>query len=234
MPAKCMSGVHFDGIGLAADVVVHRRVHRDELLDVAQRLEERDEDRHLQEKGQTPAERVDLVLLVELHHLFVELLAVVLVLRLELLDLGLHPLHGDHRLRLLRGEREQHEPHRDREQDDRDTRVRDDGVEEREDRAQALRGWSPRWPRRSCRRSFQVPNVCSAPWMRGVGATLDIRRAAGTGSKPPACHGWHRPIRRMPIQTPRPRPWSSIASRVYSEQVGAKRQRGVEPAITTW
>ena len=100
--------------------------------------EEREEDRHLHQERQTTRERVDLVLLVELHHLFVELGAVVLVLRLELLDLRLRPLHGDHRLRLLRGEREQHQHHHDGEQDDRDPEVRDDPVEEREDRPEEV------------------------------------------------------------------------------------------------
>src|ERR1700716_1793412 len=65
------------------------------------------------------------LLLVELHHLFVELLAVALVLRLQLLDLGLQPLHRQHRPRRLRGQREQDEHHRDREQDDRYAQVRD-------------------------------------------------------------------------------------------------------------
>ena len=121
---------HLAGRVRRADGVVHRGVRRDEVLDLAQRLVQRDEDRHLGQERQATPERVDLVLLVELHQLFVELLLVVLVLRLQLLHLGLRPLHGDHRLRLLGGEREEDQPHHDGEHDDREAGVRDDSVEE--------------------------------------------------------------------------------------------------------
>ena len=47
--------------------------------------------------GQTPRKGVDLVFLVERHHRLVERLAVALVLGLQLLELGLEPLHGQHR-----------------------------------------------------------------------------------------------------------------------------------------
>ncbi len=55
----------------------------------AQHAVEHDEHGHLDQERQAPAERVDLVLLVELHQLFVELLTIALVLLLELLHLGL-------------------------------------------------------------------------------------------------------------------------------------------------
>ena len=111
------------GVELAVRTGAERGVEvgrlRDVLVRVAHDAEERQEDRHLHQERETTRERVDLVLLVELHHLFVELGAVVLVLRLELLDLRLRPLHGHHRLGLLGREREHHQHHEDREQDDR-------------------------------------------------------------------------------------------------------------------
>ena len=72
--------------------------------------------------GRQPESGLTLFSLVELHQLFVLLLAVVLVLRLDLLDLGLDALHRDHRPRLLRGQRQQQRHHRAGEQDDRDAR----------------------------------------------------------------------------------------------------------------
>ena len=52
----------------------------------------------------------------------------------------------------------------------------------------------------------------------------------GTGSNPPGFHGWQRPIRLHPQpHAPRPNPCTSIASSVYSEHVGANRQRGGRP-----
>jgi hypothetical protein len=81
------------------DVLVHLVAHVPKVE--ADDLVEPDEQRHLHQQGQAASERVHAVLFVELHHLFVELLAVVLVLLLELLDLGLDDLHLSHRLRLL-------------------------------------------------------------------------------------------------------------------------------------
>jgi hypothetical protein len=69
------------------------------------------------------------VLLVEGHELFVHLLAIALVLGLELLDLGLYPLHLAHRLRLLDRQRQEDHPHEDGQQDDRQSEARDEGVE---------------------------------------------------------------------------------------------------------
>ena len=120
------------------DVLVQLRPHGHGGRGRAQYVEERDEDRELHHQRQAPAERVHLVLLVELHHLFVELLAIALVLRLELLDLRLQSLHRQHGAGRLRGEREQDEHHGDRQQDDRHALVRDDGVEERQDGAEGV------------------------------------------------------------------------------------------------
>ena len=63
---------------------------------VSQHLEQCEENRQLEDQGKAAAERTDLVLLVELHHLLAHLLAVVLELLLDFLELGLEPLHGDH------------------------------------------------------------------------------------------------------------------------------------------
>ncbi len=125
-------------LGPGAERGVEVRRLRDVLVRLAHHPEQREEHRHLDQEGKTTRQRVDLVLLVELHHLFVELGAVVLVLRLELLDLRLRPLHRHHRLGLLGREREHHQHHEDREQDDRDPEVRDDAVEERQDRPEEV------------------------------------------------------------------------------------------------
>ena len=79
-----------------------------------------DEHRQLQHERQARRERIDPMLLVELHRLLLELAAVALVLLLQLLELGLDGLHGLRRGELLPGEREQHQPHDDREADDRE------------------------------------------------------------------------------------------------------------------
>ena len=80
--------VHVISVAARAERLVERRVGGDVLVGVAQHPEQREEDRQLEQQGQAARQRVDLVLLVELHGLFVELLAVALVLRLDLLDLG--------------------------------------------------------------------------------------------------------------------------------------------------
>jgi hypothetical protein len=48
----------------------------------------------------------------------------------------------------------------------------------------------------------------------------------GTGSYPPLQNGLHRKIRLIPKNTPFPAPYRRIASYMYSEQVGVKRQAG--------
>ena len=94
-----------------------------------QRRVEREPDRELQQHREAPAERVHLVLLVELHRRDVELLAVGPVLQLQLLDLGLELPHLVHRPHRLRGEREEQHLHEHREQDDREAPVVDDVLE---------------------------------------------------------------------------------------------------------
>ena len=83
-PARPKAAAHVLGVAVRVGEAVEHPV-------------EDDEDRHLQQQRQAAAHRVDVVLLVELHHLLVELLPVVLVLRLQLLHLRLEPLHGHHR-----------------------------------------------------------------------------------------------------------------------------------------
>ena len=56
-----------------------------------------------------------------------------------------------------------------------------------------------------------------------------FRKDYGTGSNPPGLNGWQRTIRRAPSHPPRSTPYLSIASRVYCEQLGIKRQLGGSP-----
>ena len=101
--------------------------------DAAQHVVEQDEDRELGDHGDATAERVEVVFLVERHQLGVELLAVSLVLRLQLLQLRLQSLHLDHRPRALERQRGDHDHHRDGEQRDGDAVVGDQGVEPGQD-----------------------------------------------------------------------------------------------------
>ena len=52
----------------------------------------------LQQHLQASTHRVDLLLLVKVHRFFLRALRILLVFLLDLLDLGLKPLHGSHRL----------------------------------------------------------------------------------------------------------------------------------------
>src|SRR5206468_3254740 len=94
-----------------------------------QQLVKREQQRHLQQQRQTPAERVHVVLLVDGHDFLVHLgaprvgLLVFLVLLLDLLDLGLDHLHLLHRKHLLQADREERERQQKRQEDDRDSVV---------------------------------------------------------------------------------------------------------------
>ena len=92
-----------------------------------------DPDRRLDQQGEAPAERVDLVLLVERHERFVHGLAVAAVLLLEPLHLRLDALELQHRLRALEGERRQQQHDEDGHHGDGDGVVRHEGVEPRQD-----------------------------------------------------------------------------------------------------
>src|ERR1700751_6500035 len=54
---------------------------------------------------------------------------------------------------------------------------------------------------------------------------------AGTGSYPELPQGWQRNIRLMPNHVPNIRPWTSIASTKYSEQVGVNRHPVPGPPV---
>ena len=88
-------------------------------LEVLQRVVEGDEDRELQQHRQARGGRVDLVLPVELHQLFVLLLPVVLVLLLDLLHLRRVLLQRLHRVDLPDRQRHEQHPDDDRRGDDR-------------------------------------------------------------------------------------------------------------------
>ena len=63
---------------------------------------------------------------------------------------------------------------------------------------------------------------------QGFGHSMSSSRGGegGTGSCPPGCSGWQRPMRRSASQPPLTAPNRAIAVMAYSEQVGTKRQRG--------
>src|SRR5215218_9700944 len=83
-------------------------------------LVEGEEERHLGEERPAAGHGVEAALLVERHHLLVQLLAVVLVLRLQLLDLGSERRHDPRGAHLLDGQRDQQDPNGDGQQDDRE------------------------------------------------------------------------------------------------------------------
>jgi hypothetical protein len=91
----------------------------DLLLEVLQDEEEADEHRELRQDRQAGCRWVDLVLLVEGHHLRVHPLAVVLPALLDGLHLGRMRLQVLHRVDLADGQRHEHDPHDHDERDDR-------------------------------------------------------------------------------------------------------------------
>jgi hypothetical protein len=87
--------------------------------EVLQHQVEGDEDRELRQQRQARGGRVDVVLAVELHQLFLLPLLVGLVLLLDLLHLRRVPLEVLHRVDLPDGQRDQKEPDDHRQRDDR-------------------------------------------------------------------------------------------------------------------
>src|SRR5690625_4937017 len=120
-------GQHHGHVGGGQDVerVGHAQVGQPQEafreLEVDEHPPQDDEQRHLQDDGQTAARRVDARLLVELHRLLGELLAVVLVLLLQRLQLRLQLLHAQHRLRLGSNERPDQHAEAEGKHDDRET-----------------------------------------------------------------------------------------------------------------
>jgi hypothetical protein len=117
-------------------------VHR--VLGEPQHRVHRDQDRELEQDRPTPRERVDAVLAVQLHDLFLLLLLVLLVLLLDLLHLRLDDLHVLHRANLLDAEGEQHEADHDRQDDDRHPVVGDQLVDLGDDPPEAVEQGLPR------------------------------------------------------------------------------------------
>ena len=97
-----------------------------ELDRIAQHVVQRDEHGHLEEERKAPAERAHARLLVQLHDLLVEPIAVALVLLLNLLELRLKALHVLHRLEALVREAVEEELRQDGENDDDDAVVRNE------------------------------------------------------------------------------------------------------------
>ena len=198
---------------LHPDVPGGTRMLADRLAASGEHAVERQEDRELEHQRQAPAQRVDLVLLVELHHLFVELLAVpTLVLGLEGLDLRLQLLHLLHRARLLDRQRQHHQPDGCGQQDDGDEEVEE--LVEELDHGTATAGLS------GFVRSATV--TCPVPGPRSGSPSPAGASGArpGTRSMPPGFQGWHRPRRRTASQPPRTRPCVARASCAYAEQEG--------------
>jgi hypothetical protein len=98
-----------------------------------EQVEEREEDRQLEQERPARRKRVDAVLLVEGHHLALHPLAIVLVLLLDLLHLRLELLEGPHRLDLLDGQRQDQQAGEEGEADDRHAPPEADVVVEEED-----------------------------------------------------------------------------------------------------
>jgi hypothetical protein len=114
---------------------------RDELVG-PQQVEERDEERDLQDQREARPERVDLLALVEGHDLLVHALAVALVTLLDPLDLRLQQLEPLHGLHALERQRQDHDPDREGQEDDRHSpgplEVPDQVVPELEDRVASV------------------------------------------------------------------------------------------------
>src|SRR5690606_11434028 len=144
-------------------------------------------------------------LLVELHHLLVQLLPIVAVLVLKLLELGLQLLHGEHRARALERERQEHEHHREGEQRDRARVAGPQLVVELQ---------------RSGNDVVHQATVRSWRWSGRGSADRSCPRRSGTGSKPWPPQGLQRQMRRTANQLPLAAPCTSSASTAYSEQEG--------------
>ena len=105
-------------LGVLRDVTRVERAVCAQAGEAVENAEHDDEHRHLSEQRQTRRQRVDLVLLVELHHLFVQLLPIVAMRLLQTTHLGLQALHLEHALGALQGERREDEHDRDGDQRD--------------------------------------------------------------------------------------------------------------------
>src|SRR6266550_4821396 len=185
-------------LGDVRDEVQPRQVAgRRVLREMSECVEEPDEDRQLGHQRQTRGGRVDVVLLVELHQLFVELRPVALVLPLDLLHLRRVRLHVLHRVDLLHRQGNEQHPDDDREPDDRPRPGQAQRVERVQDVPEQV------LERRENARDDHLKTFWSRAW-----------------STPPPLQGLHR-SRRQPASTvPLKKPNSLYASIAYWEQDG--------------
>ena len=181
---------HRGGDGLRGTVRLVRQAVED--------AEHDEEDGHLRHQRQTRGHGIDLVLLVELHHLFVELRLVVAMLVLQLAHLRREPLHLEHALGALQRQRRGH-GHDDRgdHRDGGDVAARE-AVEPRQQNGRNREHWS----------ATLLAGQGLAGGARSVWADL----ASGTGSHPEGPNGRHRTRRRTVRDAPRRVPWVSKAS----------------------
>src|SRR5512133_2167526 len=167
------------------------------LREVPQRVVETDEDRELRQQRQARRRRVDVLLLVELHQLFVELLAVALVLALDLLHLRRIRLHVLHRMDLLDRQRHEQHPYEHGQSADRPRPRQAERVEAVED-----------VPKEVFERLQQVDEGhVNTFWSRAW-------------STPPRLHGLQRSSRQPASTVPLKSPNSLYASIAYCEQEG--------------
>ena len=180
------------------DVQPRERPRRRVLRELAQHEIEREEDRDLQHQRQAGRGRVDLVLPVELHQLFLLALLVGLVLLLDRLHLRHVRLHPLHRLDL---------PHRQRDKDDSDDdRQRHDGP----------------GPRQADRPVQPVEHVPKQVLDRRERAEEDHAKSSWSWawSTPPWLQGLQRSSRQPARTDPFRNPYSRKASSAYCEQDG--------------
>jgi hypothetical protein len=150
-----------------------------------------DENRHLCEKWEAGGERIDLVLLIELHHLGIQLLAIALELRLQAPHLGLQTLHLEHALRALQRERGDEEHHDNGNEADRDGVVVGPGVKRSNQAGGKFKHEGQQLSRVESWVSMTV---------RGEGV---VSRRSGTGSNPDGPNGRHLLRRRIVSHSPR-------------------------------
>ena len=144
-----------------------------------QREVQRDEDRELREERQARRGRVDVVLLVELHQLFVQLRAVALVLLLDRLHLRRVRLERLHRMDLPDRERHEDDPREDGQRDDRPRpRQADRAVEEVEDRLHHVLERRAGSRRRAARRGSRVVDPSVRPRVTAQQAPARERQPA--------------------------------------------------------
>ena len=179
----------------------------------AQHVEERDEDRDLEDDRQARGGRVDLVLPVELHQLFVLALLVVLPLLLQRLHLRRVRLQVLHRVDLLDRDRDEQDPHDHGEGDDRPGPREADRLVQ-PDRGRA--GGSPRAAAAGSRTraagggsgSRRVLRLAAAAEARVLGP-VDAAVAPGVTAQDAASRRSTPPLKR---------PWIRNASIAYCEQ----------------